>query len=115
LNNNLIYWDTGISRTVDTAYSNYVDYNNFYDSVTADRNNVAAGVNDISVDPQFVDEGGNDFRVGENLKAKGWPGSFANQGANVDCIGYTDIGAVQRIEPAAGGGGGCSDIFGLVN
>ena len=45
---------------------------------------------------------GRNFAIGTNLKAKGFPGAF--QGALT--TGYLDIGAVQRQEPAAGGGVG---------
>jgi hypothetical protein len=45
---------------------------------------------------------GQNFKVGTNLKAAGWPGSF--QGGYT--TGYLDIGAVQRQEPASGGSGG---------
>jgi len=40
------------------------------------------------------------FSVGTNLKATSFPGIFSGSST----IGYLDTGAVQRIEPAAGGG-----------
>ncbi len=43
---------------------------------------------------------GRDFSIGTNLKAAGFPGAF--QGGLT--TGFLDIGAVQREEPAAGGG-----------
>jgi hypothetical protein len=45
---------------------------------------------------------GNNFAIGTNLKAAGYPGVFP--GALT--TGYTDIGAVQRQEVASGGSGG---------
>jgi hypothetical protein len=45
---------------------------------------------------------GRNFAIGTNLKALGFPGAF-QAGLTT---GYMDIGAVQRQEPAAGGGGG---------
>lgn len=44
---------------------------------------------------------GHNFAIGTNLKAKGYPGVFPG-GLTT---GYTDIGAVQRQEPGATGGG----------
>ena len=45
---------------------------------------------------------GADFTPGTNLKAAAYPGVFPGGYST----GYTDTGAVQRVEPAAGGGGG---------
>lgn len=45
---------------------------------------------------------GQNFKVGTNMKAVGWPGAF--QGGYT--TSYLDIGAAQRVEPAAGGAGG---------
>jgi hypothetical protein len=50
----------------------------------------------------------NNFSIGTNLKAKGFPGTF--QGMNGNTTGYLDIGAVQRQEA----GGTTSDVFGIL-
>lgn len=49
----------------------------------------------------FVNPAGDDFRVSDALKALGWPASFLGASSP----NYLDIGAVQRVEPAGGGGG----------
>lgn len=102
--NTIIYgFTTGISQTTAQLKSNFGDYNNFYNNTT-DVTNYTKGSNDIALDPGFTDAVNADFRVGANMKAVGFPGSFANMGAGASCIGYLDIGAVQRVEPSGGGG-----------
>lgn len=51
---------------------------------------------------------GHNFSVGSNMKAKGFPGLIYGVGSTggTGQIGYLDIGAIQREEPAGGGGGG---------
>ena len=49
----------------------------------------------------------NDFTIGTNLKAKGFPGVF-NGGHTT---GYLDIGAVQRVEPS----GTTNDVLGVLD
>lgn len=91
---------TGASMT--TAYLDcFVDYNDWYNN-TADVSNFTKGAHDIALNPNFVSAATGDFRIGTNLKGKGFPGSFANVGASANCIGYMDIGAVQRVEPSMG-------------
>ena len=93
--NNIIYgFTTGISKTTSVA-STTLGYNNFFNNTT-DVSNVTKGANDIALNPTFVDAVNADFRIGTNLKAKGFPGAF--NGAGSSCIGYLDIGAVQREE-----------------
>lgn len=50
---------------------------------------------------------GHNYSVGTNLKAKGFPSAF--RGSNT--TSYVDIGAVQRVEPSASGGGAHSYGF----
>lgn len=103
LYNNIISgFETGATST-----STYIDtvsnYNNFYNNTPNDRSNWATGANDVDADPAFTDAANGDFRVGANMKAAGFPGQFPG----VDALdGYLDIGAVQRVEPTASGGGG---------
>ena len=77
----------------------WTDNNNYFGNGTAARNNVPAGANDRALDPQFVDAAGGNFAIGTNLKGLGWPGLFPG-GLST---GGMDIGAVQRVEAAAGG------------
>lgn len=64
----------------------------------------------IDVDPQYTDPaaGGNDLRIGENLKALGAPSDVGGGGLTTS---YVDIGGAQREEPAGGGGGETSHVF----
>ncbi len=95
-------WATGINWNADTKI-NYLDYNNFYNNTTAHRTNITTtGPNNLDdTDPSFTNVGAGDFSVGTSMKAKGLPGVFPGELST----GYLDLGAVQRIEPAAGGGG----------
>ncbi len=92
--NNIFYgFVTAISMT--TAYTDcYVNYNNFYNN-TSDVSNFTKGLNDIALNPQFVSPSTGDFRIGANLRAKGFPGDFGKLGANPNTIGLMDIGAIQ--------------------
>ena len=78
--------------------TNYVsDYNNWYGN-TNDINgtDIVKGSNETALDPGFTDAPNADFRVGANMKATAFPGTFPGAGAS--CIGYLDQGAVQRKE-----------------
>lgn len=57
---------------------------------------------DTAADKLYQISVGANFTPGTNLKAAGYPGTFP-AGYSTS---YLDIGAIQRIEPAAGGGGG---------
>ncbi len=98
---NIIYgWETPITLTAN-ALNNYMDYNVLYNNTNA-VNNITLGPNDIATNPTFTDAPNGNFTVGTNMKAKAFPGTFPG-GLST---GYLDIGAVQRVEPAASGGGG---------
>lgn len=84
------------------------DNNNYYGNGTAARNNFPTGPNDVALDPGYTNEAGGDFSIGTNLKALGFPGLFPSGTST----GYLDIGAVQRQEPAGGGGGESVYSFG---
>lgn len=56
--------------------------------------NGSLGPNDVTLDPQFVATGSDNFAIGTNLKALGFPGAFRGSGTT----GYLDLGAVQRQE-----------------
>jgi hypothetical protein len=98
--NNIIYgWVTGIS--VSPLGPDYYDYNDFYNNTT-DRSDptTMTGAHDLALDPQFVSPSTGDFRIGTNLKGKGFPSLFP--GASASGLGYVDIGAVQRKEQFMG-------------
>lgn len=104
---NIIYgWTTGISFSAN-ALNNIIDYNAWYNNTTnftlaTQGSHDYCTENSNAVDPGFVGAAAGDFSIGTGLKAKGFPGAFPG-GLTT---GYLDIGAVQRVEPAAGGGGG---------
>lgn len=92
-------WVTPI--TVDAAdIMTVVDYNDYYGNTNV-NSTTFEGTHNITTDPGFVDAPNGNFRVGTNMKALGFPGTFPG-GLS---IGYVDIGAVQRVEPTASGGG----------
>lgn len=82
-----------------------MDFNNFYNNTSGARSAASAGANDLTVDPQYVNAAGNDWSIGTNLTAKGFPGAGAMAlGVGLNTMtSYVDIGAAQRQE--AGGGG----------
>jgi len=82
-------------------------------------NNVTAYTNGLGDSPLIYDVGslgsaaftnaaGGDFSIGTVAKALGFPGVFENISA---FRGYLDLGAVQRQEPAGGGGVSGARIF----
>lgn len=77
-----------------------VDHNNYYNNTSGARNNLSAGANDTTLDPQFTDAANENYGVGTNMKATAFPGAFRGSAST----GYLDKGAVQRQEPAGGGG-----------
>lgn len=90
-----------------------IDYNAFYNNLNAAPHNLTSGnglisgsqLHDISgTDPQFTAQSTQDYSIGTNLKALGYPQSpflqsKSGQTTGVRC--YTDAGGVQRQE--AGG------------
>ena len=99
--NNIIYgFTTGVNSNTAVG-NNFYNYNNIFNCTTP-RTNVTAGPNDTALDPQFTDAPNGNFTVGANMKAIGFPGAFPG-GLTT---GYLDIGAVQRVEPTGGSGGG---------
>ncbi len=60
---------------------------------------------DINLNPTYTSTGGNDFSIGTNLKAQGYPlGGTLPVGTTSSTYSYVDPGAAQRQEPAGGGG-----------
>lgn len=60
----------------------------------------------VNLDPTYTSTGGGDYSIGTNLKAKGHPlGGTVPVGKYGSTYSYVDIGAAQRQEPAATGGG----------
>lgn len=79
-----------------------VDYNTFYNN-TGHRNGISAGAGDqTGVDPGYT--GANDYRIGTALKALGFPTTDFLEAASGSRT-YLDMGALQREEAGAGGGG----------
>lgn len=106
-----LYVSTDSATVNDALNIGNWDYNNFYGN-DSNYHNVSAGAHDLNVDPQYTNTAGNDYSVGTNLKAKGFPlipiGSTANPSSTQ---GYTDIGAVQRQESGGGGGATYTGFF----
>ena len=107
----------GIDLSSDeTEFANhFVDFNNFGTGSTANTsgavNNISSGPNDLTVDPSYTDAANENFEVGTSVKAKGFPDSARNIGADQSStVSYVDIGAAQREEPS-GGGGETSHVF----
>lgn len=72
------------------------NYNNFFGNAGAARTNWVVGDADLAVDPQYVNAGTGDYRIGTPTKALAYP--TALEGAAAACVSYLDIGAVQRLE-----------------
>jgi hypothetical protein len=53
------------------------DYNCLYSNGTAAYNNMSAGPHDVTLDPQFTNAPGGDYSVGTNMRAIGFPSTFA--------------------------------------
>jgi len=67
ITHNIIYgFVDGISQITAEKKDNYYDYNNIYNCTTP-RSNATAGVNDITLDPQFVSTG----NIGSNFCTNG--------------------------------------------
>jgi hypothetical protein len=86
----------------------FVDYNCLYNNTSGARNGVSAGSNDVTTNPTFTDAAGENYSVGTNMKALGFPGAIRGSSST----GYVDLGAVQRQESAGTGGVSLSRVFG---
>jgi hypothetical protein len=99
----------GISATSgQNLFQAFIDANNYGTGGTANtsgaRNNLTAGSNDLAVDPGYTNAGSNNFGVGTNVKAKGYPLATRNIGANQSAtVNYGDIGAAQSQASGAAG------------
>lgn len=99
---------TGVGAS--TGPVSYADFNNFGTGATANTSgstlNVAAGDNDLAVDPGYADAANGDFAAGTNIKAKGFPAATRDLGSNPSSgtTAYNDIG-ISRQEAGGGGGG----------
>lgn len=93
----------GATAVNDSITSGRFGYNNSYNNGFADFQGITARSTDLSVDPSYKDAANGNFSVGTSMKALGFPNTYLGAPST---ISYVDIGAVQRIEPSSGGGGG---------
>ncbi len=92
------------STAANDALKLLVDYNDYFTNTSGNYQNISAGANDQTLDPQYTNASGGDYSIGTNLKAKGFP-SLIKKSATTS---YQDIGAAQRQEA---GGGGSTGFF----
>lgn len=95
----------GFDRESTTDTYPYFDYNCYHNNTTANLNNLASGLNDITSDPSFVNAAAGDFTV-----SSGSPILDVGAQPSTD-IGLTgdykwNIGADQDDNVSGGGGGG---------
>ena len=111
--NNIIK-DFGTSGTgaaanfVATSNALILGYNNLHgNDDDAYDNELVVGLdltsNDTTTDPTFTNAGSNDYTVGTNAQADGYPESFLGASSSTSSV---DVGACQRVEAGGGGGGG---------
>lgn len=79
----------------------FISNNNTYNNTSGASNLSGVLQNDPGLDPTFTNAAGEDYSIGTNLKAQGYP-EVAFPGSAT--TSYVDIGAAQREEPAGGGG-----------
>jgi len=88
--------------------------NNNFGSAGSSTNNTSGicnltltltGSDNVEINPQYTNAAGGDFSIGTNTKALGFPLTPIGAAIVAGNRSYVDIGAVQREEPAAGGGG----------
>lgn len=97
---------TGSTAAALNFYLTSIDFNNTYNNTSGAYDPSGYGTNDPGLDPQYTNAASNDFSIGTNLKAKGFPDSTRFIGANQSATkSYVDIGAAQRQEAGSGGGG----------
>lgn len=100
----------GINLTTNTlaewqAQSPTVSGNNTYANTSGAFSPSGLDPTDLGLDPQFTNAAGEDFSIGTNLKAKGFPvGGTLRVGLLTSTYSYVDIGAAQRPESAAQAG-----------
>ena len=83
-------------------------YNNFHNNTTdITDEDIAGGLdltsNDTTTDPTFTNAAGQDYRVGTNAQADGYPMTMKGATSTTSAI---DVGCSQRVEAGGGGGGG---------
>lgn len=72
--------------------------NNYYNNTSGARNNVPTGTDDTTLDPQYTAAASGDYRVGANMKGKGWPPGGGKMTPLNRTPSYLDNGASQREE-----------------
>lgn len=93
-----------VDATLLNAFGVQILNNDFFGNGTAPSNPATINdVNSVTTDPTFTDSGSNDYSVGTNMKALGYPiGGTLNVGKGSSTKSYIDIGTAQRQEAAAG-------------
>lgn len=87
---------SGSTALNDRLKHHFFNYNNLYNNTSGAYNNLSLSSNDTTLDPQFTNASGDDFTVGANMKAIGFPGALPLGGT-----AYVDKGAIQRVEPSS--------------
>lgn len=94
---------TGETLTQFLAQGPFVERNNTFGNTSGASFPTGLDPTDPGLDPQFVNAAGENFSIGANLKALGFPvGGTRTVGLGTATYSYIDIGAAQRLE--AGGG-----------
>ncbi|GIV50274.1 MAG: hypothetical protein KatS3mg038_0851 [Candidatus Kapaibacterium sp.] len=79
--------------------SSFIGHNCYWQNASGPVSNFPLAPDDVQLDPQFANPAALDFRIGPNLKAKGWPKYDRAIGAGMSqTFSYVDIGAAQRKE-----------------
>lgn len=81
--------------------------NNFFNN-TANATNLTLDASDTTLNPQYVAQATQDYKIGTNLKALGFPLTAMNQhsAGQTAVRTFIDIGGAQRQEAGGGSGGG---------
>lgn len=88
----------------------FLNYNNYGTGGTANTSgalhNLTSGASDLNVNPGYTATASNNYGVGSNVRAKGFPDATRNIGANQSAtVNNSDIGAAQH-QDAGGGAAG---------
>ncbi len=77
-NNGGYAWNilTGSQAVNDRMAAGRIDYNNYFNNTSGPRNALSAGPHDLALDPQYTNPSANDYTIGTNLAAKGFPNTF---------------------------------------